>query len=105
MKVPITLALDYDTMRARCLRATGLAVAITCLLSTPPLRAADVHRGGQQHSQGHAPRQVARHDDRGHGYDRGRGYDRGYGGGYGYGGPPVVYAPETAPGINLFLPL
>lgn len=105
MKTSMTRAPGSGITRARCLRTVGVALAAACIFTTAPLRAEDAHRGGggQQHSQGHAPRQAARHGDRGHG---GGGYghgDQGYG--YGYDAPPVVYAPAVAPGINLFLPL
>ena len=58
------------------------------------------HRGGHQHSQERGVRQQGyRHEDRRR--------SNGYGGDedYVYGAPPIVYAPEAAPGVNLFLPL
>ena len=109
MKISITRAPGNGITRERCLRTVGVALAIASIFTTASLRAEETHRGGggQQHSQGHAPRQQAvRHDDHGRGGRGGGGYgygDQGYG--YGYGGPPVIYAPGVVPGINLFLPL
>jgi|ERR1700679_849024 hypothetical protein len=100
MKTSITHAPDKVAIRARRLSAVGFTLALACLLATSPLRAEDNrHGGGQQHSQGHpAPRQSYGHDDHRHGHDYGNQ-------GYGYEAPPVVYAPQASPGINLFLPL
>jgi hypothetical protein len=78
----------------------SLALALTCLLTALPLRAEGAHRGGHQHSQERGVRQQGyRHEDRRR--------SNGYGGDedYVYGAPPIVYAPEAAPGVNLFLPL
>jgi len=99
MKTSTTRKPGKGSMRAGCASAFGLALAIGCVLTTPPLRAEDAHRGAQQqHSQGYAPRQVYRHDDRRH--------DNHYNNqDYAYGAPPVVYAPAVVPGISLFLPL
>ncbi|MFM0504588.1 hypothetical protein [Paraburkholderia caffeinilytica] len=103
MKTSITRTPDKGAMRARLLSAPVLTLAIACLVTTAPLQAAEPHRGGQQHGENHAaPRQAYRHDDHhrnGHTYGN---QDYGYGG---YGAPPVVYAPQEAPGISLFLPL
>lgn len=105
MKTSITRVPGHGTMLSGCLMATGLALALTCLFATQPLRAEQAHRGGEQHSQRRAPHQTVRHDDhRRSGY----GYSNGYGNqnyGYGYNAPPAVYAPGAAPGISLFLPL
>lgn len=89
-------------MRSRHAGAVGLALAIGCLVAAAPPHAEDRYRGhGEQHGQ--------RHDSRP--YHHG-GYRGGGGGGgyyedqdYAYGAPPVVYAPQAAPGINLFIPL
>ncbi|NML96383.1 hypothetical protein HHL24_00175 [Paraburkholderia sp. RP-4-7] len=104
MKTSITHAPDKGALRARRLSAVGLTLAIACLFTTSPLRAESDHHEGQQHSQGHAaPRQAYGHDDHRHGHDNGnQGY---YGNQSYYGAPPVVYAPQAAPGISLFLPL
>jgi hypothetical protein len=100
MKASITRTPDKGAMRARLLSALGLTLAIACLVTTAPLQAEETHHGGQQHDQGHAaPRQAYRHDDHhrdGHAYGD---HD------YAYGAPPVVYAPQEAPGISLFLSL
>jgi hypothetical protein len=100
MKTSMTRAPDKGALRARLLSASGLALAIACLVTTAPLQAEEAHHGAQQHGQAHAaPRQAYRHDDHrrgGHAYG-----DQDYV----YGAPPVVYAPQEAPGINLFLPL
>jgi hypothetical protein len=102
MKTSLKHAPDKGAMRSGRLSAVGLTLALASLFTATPLRAEDVHHGGQQHSQGQghaAPRQAYRHDDHrrdGHSYD-----DRGYA----YGAPPIVYAPQEAPGISLFLPL
>jgi hypothetical protein len=106
MKTSITRAPNQGAMRARRLSAVGFTLALACLLATSPLRAEDNQHGeGQQHSQGHSePRQSYQHDDHRHGHDYGnQGYGHGYG--YGYEAPPVVYAPQSSPGISLFLPL
>ncbi|NPT41684.1 hypothetical protein GNZ12_10195 [Paraburkholderia sp. 1N] len=101
MKTSITRTPDKGAMRARLLGALGLTLAIACLVTTAPLQAEEAHHGNQQqHGQSHAaPRQTYRHDDHhrgGHAYGN---QD------YAYGAPPVVYAPQEAPGISLFLPL
>ncbi|SIO67613.1 hypothetical protein SAMN05444172_4591 [Burkholderia sp. GAS332] len=103
MKTSITRTPDKGAMRARFLSALGLALSIACLVTTAPLQAEETHHGGQQHGQNHAaPRQAYRHDDH---QRNGRAYgDPNYGYG-GYGAPPLVYAPQEAPGISLFLPL
>ncbi|MFM0209527.1 hypothetical protein PQQ96_19175 [Paraburkholderia sediminicola] len=100
MKTSLTRTPDKGATKARLLSALGLTLAIACLVTTAPLQAEETHHGGQQHGQGHAPpRQAYRHDDHRH---NGHGYgDQDYG----YGAPPVVYAPQEAPGISLFLPL
>ncbi|WP_090682599.1 hypothetical protein [Paraburkholderia phenazinium] len=103
MKTSFTRTPDKSATRPRLLSASGLAVAIACLVMAAPLQAQEEHHGGQQHAQGHgAPRQAYRHDDHRH-------YGHAYGNsGYGYQGydaPPLVYAPQAAPGISLFLPL
>ncbi|MCG5076545.1 hypothetical protein [Paraburkholderia tagetis] len=99
MKTSTTRTPVKGSMRARCASAFGFALAIGCILTTPPLRAEDAHRGGQQHSQRHAPRQqVYRHEDQRHGNN----YNNQD---YAYGAPPVVYAPAVVPGISLFVPL
>ena len=103
MKTSFTRTPDKSATRSRLLNAPGLTVAIACLVTAAPLQAQEDHHGGQQHAQGHgAPRQTYRHDDHhrdGHAYgDSGYGYQ-------GYEAPPLVYAPQAAPGISLFLPL
>ena len=103
MKTSITHAPDKGAMRAGRLGALGLALALAGLFTTAPVQAEDVHHGGQQHGerQGHgAPRQAYRHDDH-----RRDGHSYGGDQGYAYGAPPIVYAPQEAPGISLFLPL
>jgi hypothetical protein len=98
MKTATTRKPGNGSMRTRSANALGLALAIACILTTPPLRAEDAHRAEQQHSQGHAPQQVYRHEDRHHS-------DNYHNQDYAYGAPPVVYAPAVVPGISLFLPL
>ncbi len=100
MNISITRARDNGALSARMFGACALALAIACLVTTAPLHAEESHRGDQRRGQGHAaPHASYRHDDH-----RRDGY--GYGNrDYGYGAPPVVYAPQEAPGINLFLPL
>ena len=101
MTTSITAPLARDCTRGKWATSAGLAIALACLLTAAPLRAADVHRGGPQHAQRHAPRQAYRHDN----YRGGGGYYNGYPG-YLYGAPPpLVYGPPVVPGINLFLPL
>jgi hypothetical protein len=103
MKTSVTHAPAEGTMRTRRLSAMGFTLALACLIASSPRRAEDNRHGGdQQHNQGHSqPRQSYRHDDQSHCHDDG--YQRNQG--YGYEAPPVVYAPQTSPGISVFLPL
>lgn len=78
----------------------GIALAILCALAPGGVSAAP---GSRDDHGGHP---IVRHDVRHDAYRRDgpRHYD-GYRDGYAYGAPPVVYAPQTSPGISLFLPL
>lgn len=78
----------------------GIALVILCALAPGSVSAAPEHRDD------HGGHQIVRHDVRHDAYRRDgpRHYD-GYRDGYAYGPPPVVYAPQTSPGISLFLPL
>lgn len=102
MKTAITRAPATRSPRATWSATIGLALALTCLFATPPLQAASPHRGGQQHSQ--AREHNARSQEYRHVVRR-RGNDYGSNEGYAYGAPPILYAPEAAPGVSLFLPL
>ena len=100
MATSITIAPARDSTRNKWIIAAGLAVALACLLTAPPLRAAEAHRGRQQHAQRNEPRQAYRHGN----HRAGGGYYSGYPG-YVHGAPPLVYGPAAVPGIQLFLPL
>ncbi len=75
----------------------GFALVILCAFAPGAASAEPQH---------HDAHQSVRHDVRHDTYRRSesRHYD-GYRDGYAYGPPPVVYAPQTSPGISLFLPL
>lgn len=89
----------------------GLVLVILCTLAPSVVRAQPGYQNNRNAYQ--TDRRDFRHDTHreGHMYrhDRPRYYD-GYRDGYGYrdaypyGAPPVVYAPQTPPGITLFLP-
>ena len=86
MATSITIAPARDSTRNKWIIAAGLAVALACLLTAPPLRAAEAHRGRQQHAQRNEPRQAYRHGNHraGGGYYSGAytGYYDGYYGPY-----------------------
>ncbi|HEY0297443.1 MAG TPA: hypothetical protein VGC69_19110 [Bordetella sp.] len=107
MKLSNALSPARDSILKKWPAAAGLAIALACLLATPPLHAQGHRQGGQNHGQNrgqrHVQRQPVRQIHRQDNRRRGN-YYQGYPG-YVYGAPPIIYGPQAAPGINLFLPL
>jgi len=61
MKTSLKSAPDKGAMRSGRLSAIGLTLALASLFTATPLRAEDVHHGGQQHSQGQGHAAPGRH--------------------------------------------
>jgi len=73
----------------------GLVLAATIgSIDVAPVLAKDDHKRVEKHDTG-------RSEHRGRGDDRGRRRDYQP---YGYAPPPVIYAPDPQPGINVFFP-
>jgi hypothetical protein len=129
MKIPEGRAACTGSMRTTILTAVGLALAIGGMPMAPAFGADygsrevqqqhganDGHQQNQGHPQQHGMGNGYRHNQghqSDHGnrqayqrpendYRRGDYYDNQD---YVYAPPPVVYAPESAPGISLFIPL
>ncbi|RDK01044.1 hypothetical protein [Paraburkholderia lacunae] len=129
MKTQGVRAACMGSMRTRIMTAVGLALAIGGMSMAPAFGEGDGNREDQQqrganegyqrnhgHRQQHGMENGSR-QNQGRQWDHGNrqayqhpsnDYRRGdyYGNqGYVYAPPPVVYAPESAPGITLFIPL
>ncbi|KAA1004305.1 hypothetical protein FVF58_32325 [Paraburkholderia panacisoli] len=129
MKIPAVRAACTGSMKTRIMTAVGLALAIGGMSIAPAFGEGNGNQEGQQqhdannnyqHKQGHPQQHGMDNGSRqnqGHQSDHGNrqayqhpNNDHRRGDDYGnqdyvYAPPPVVYAPESAPGISLFIPL
>ncbi|CAB3744406.1 hypothetical protein LMG24238_07258 [Paraburkholderia sediminicola] len=114
MKIQRVRAACLGSMKTRIMAAACLALAVGGMSMAPAFGEGNSNHEGQQQ---HGASNNYRHNQEGHQSDHGNrqayqhhGDDHRRGDYYGnqdyvYAPPPVVYAPESAPGISLFIPL